>query len=202
MTEFLEYSDNEHRYFANGVEMPSVTQILDACGLISPFCKDEEARYRGSRVHEICASDDFRLLDLRKVSVDVRGYLRAWRLYRHESGFVPRLIETRIDCQQFGYAGRLDRFGELPTQDPLVFRKVILDIKTSKSGAIADYPRLQLSAYAFALDPKKWCDYLRVVVSLMPNGKYRSKPYPLTDNLRDLSEWIELVKKHKEQIIK
>jgi hypothetical protein len=53
---YLEYSDREHRYFADGKELRSVTQVLDAAGLISQFCKDDEAAARGTEVHRLCAS--------------------------------------------------------------------------------------------------------------------------------------------------
>jgi hypothetical protein len=128
-TAYLEYSDVEHRYFADGKEFRSVTQILDAAGKISPFCKDEEARTRGSRVHEFTALDDETTLDLRKVPASLRGYLRAWRKYRQDTGFHPVLIEHRIDCLDYKYSGRFDRFGWRPTRDPSVFADLILDIK-------------------------------------------------------------------------
>lgn len=192
MTPYLEYSEAEHRYFADGRELMSVTQILDADGRISQFCRDEEARERGTKVHELCAIDDVSPLDMRKVPAHLRGYLKAWRKYRAVTGFEPTLIEHRIDCLQYGYAGRFDRLGVLPDQT----LPVMLDIKTSKSGAIPDYARLQLVAYGHALDEKKI--FLRIAVSLRPNGTYNTKPYTFATYQQDRAEWLDTVLRIRE----
>lgn len=190
---FTEYSEDEHRYFVDGRELPSVTQILDASGLISPFCKDEEARFRGTQIHELTAKDDVTPLDLRKVPRAFRGYVRAWRKYRRDTGFMPTLIEHRIDSQELGYSGRFDRLGVRRGQH----FEVLLDIKTTKSGAIPDYSRLQLSGYALAHDARKVFE--RITVTLMPDGRYSSKPWPIHTNLIDRAEWMRLVKNYKQE---
>lgn len=191
---YLEYSDATHRYFADGKELPSVTQILDLAGQISAYCRDEEARYRGTKVHEYCAIDDVAPLDLRTVPREFRRYLKAWRKFRQDTGFRPSLIEARVDCLEYGYSGRLDRFGLFDTST----FPTILDIKTSKTGAIPDYGRLQTVAYGFALKPTSV--FGRIVVSLKPDGNYNTKPYPITTYTADRAEWLSLVQKHKEQI--
>lgn len=189
---FLEYSDGEHRYFADGRELLSVTTILDLAGLVSPYCKDEEARYRGSRVHEFTAADDVSPLDLRTVPQHLRGYLRAWRRFRSDVGFEPMLIEHRVDDVVNGYSGRFDRFGRckghtLPT---------LLDIKTSNSGAVPAYSRLQLTAYSLAFNPKKI--FFRRVVVLRPDGRYNTDGYKLETFLQDKAEWLAILKSVKE----
>jgi hypothetical protein len=189
---FLEYSDAEHRYFADGKEIPSVTQILDASGMISQFCRDEEARDRGTRVHEFTATDDVKPVDLRTVPASLRGYLRAWRAYRRDSGFTPTLIEHRVDSAESGYSGRFDRIGFLPSYS----MAVLMDLKTSKTGVIPEYARLQLSAYAHAFDPVRI--FIRVAVSLRPDGRYNSKMYPTASHYIDRAEWLGLLHKYKE----
>lgn len=196
-TTYLEYSDVEHRYFADGRELPSVTQILDQAGLISPYCKDEEARFRGTQVHEFCAVDDVNRLDFRKVPAEYRGYIMAWRKYRKDTGFTPELIEQRVDCLEFGYSGRFDRYGLRPLRGGTAFQRVIIDLKTSKTGAVPDYARLQLAAYNFAFLPLMPIE--RIAVSLRPDGRYNCKIFPITDFLRDKAEWLSLVIKTKEQ---
>lgn len=189
---FTEYSDAEHRYFVDGRELPSVTQILDASGLISSFCKDEEARFRGSKVHELCAVDDVTPLDLRTVPASLRGYVRAWRRYRADAGFMPTLIEHRVDDIKHGFCGRFDRLGIRREQSLLT----IIDLKTSKSGAVPDYARLQLAAYALAYDATKVFE--RIAVALKPDGSYNCRIYPLFNHHADRAEWLGLVKKQKE----
>ncbi len=192
MTSFLEYSEASHRYFIDGRELPSVTTILDGAGLISSFCKDEIARFRGSAVHAFCAVDDVAPLDLRKVPVDLRGYVKAWRKFRTDTGFMPTLIEHRVDSVEYGYSGRFDRIGIVPDQSLLC----LLDIKTAKTGAIASYVRLQLAAYALAHDPLQVFD--RRTVSLMPDGRYNTKNYPIADHHTDRADWLRILKQQKE----
>lgn len=191
-TQYLEYSDASHRYFADGVELPSVTQILDAAGLVSPFCRDAEAAWRGSEVHRLCAIDDGEGLDMRTVPASLRGYIRAWRAYRQVSGFSPILIEQRVDDFLYNYSGRLDRVGY---RNGTNFTTV-LDIKTSQSGAVADYVRYQLVAYASALGRET---YERMAVSLKPDGTFNVKTFPVMEYHQDLAQWRRIVKQVREK---
>ena len=61
---YLEFNPIEHRYYVDGAEYPSVTQVLDRAGLISEFCKDEEARERGLTVHQVTADYDRHTADI------------------------------------------------------------------------------------------------------------------------------------------
>ncbi len=188
----LEYSDKRHKYYADGRELISVTQVLSEAGLVSTFCMQEEAAWRGSEVHRLCAEDDNDGVDLRKVPKQFRGYLRAWRKYRQDSGFEPVLIEQRIDDHRNGYAGRLDRVGYRRGQSI----STILDIKTTKSGAIADYVRFQLVAYGNALKPNHMFE--RIAVALKPNGTYNVKVYRQEDFRADLVRFLEMLRMVKE----
>lgn len=203
---YLEFDPNQHAYFDDGIEVPSVTQILDRAGMISSFCRDEQARWRGQSVHKLCELYDRtelinrtqsakeKGLDFRKIPDELKGYVRAWQRYLKESEFIPVEIEKRIDSITAGYAGTLDRLGFLPTSN----LPVILDIKTSKAGTIAPYVRLQLTAYGYGYEPKKI--FQRVAVALRPDGRYSCKSYP-TDNYQiDVAEWLELVNKYKGEI--
>lgn len=197
MTAFLEYSHEAHAYYVNGRELPSVTTILDRAGLISQFCKNDVAAARGTEVHRLCALDDAvpggHDLDLRKVPTGLRGYILAWRRYRTDAGFIPAMIEQRVDSIEHGYSGRLDRVGVRRGQTLLT----LLDIKTAKSGAIADYVRLQTAAYALALDPEKVFE--RACISLRPDGRYNSLHYPAWKHHADRAEWLGIVRKVKSE---
>jgi hypothetical protein len=193
-TTLREYSDREHRYFADGREYRSVTQILNAAGLISEYCRDEEARWRGTEVHDICATDDIETVDLRTIDSRLRGYVKAWRQYRADTGFTPTLIEHRVDCDEFRYAGRFDRIGMFPNGQKLL---TIIDLKTAKSGAIPKYARLQLVAYGHAFNPTQI--FGRITVSLKPDGRYNTMPYPLESYQADKAEWLGMVRKTEEE---
>lgn len=196
---YIEYSEERHAYYVDGKEYISVTTVLDLAGFVSPFARDEEARNRGIAVHSLSALDDLgQNKDLRKVPAHLRGYLRAWRKYRQDSGFIPERIEERVDDHKNGYAGRMDRFGFRPTRDPLKFEQVVLDIKTSTSGAIADYTKFQLAAYGNAIDPGKV--FARTAVSLRPNGTYNCRNFDMNDYLRDVAEFLQILKRVKSSL--
>ncbi len=196
MTTLLEYSDKKHRYYADGRERMSVTQVLSAAGLVSTYCMDEEARWRGSEVHAFCAFDDIargnslKQVDLRKVDARLRGYIKAWRAYRQDSGFIPELIEHRIDDHTNGYAGRLDRVGHRSILTGGI-KQVIVDLKTSKTGSVPTYTKYQLVAYAHALRPNHI--YERIAVALKPDGTYSCKVYPEVDFRTDLAQWFQIL---------
>lgn len=186
---FLEYSDTEHRYFADGRELISVTQVLNIAGLVSPFCMQEEARWRGSEVHRLCAVYDGEGLDLRTVPAKLRGYIKAWKAYRHDSGFAPTLIEQRVDDHVNRYAGRIDRVGNRRDAD----WPTIIDLKT---GAVPDYTRYQLAAYAHGLRPNHIFE--RIGVQLKPDGRYSVKVFDRMDFNADLARFLQMLKTAQE----
>ena len=185
--DFLEYDEPGHSYFVNGVQVPSVTTILSASGFGGNFAFDEAAAHRGRLVHAHTADDDFGLCDFRKVPKHIRPYLHAWRGWRAISEFRPRLIEARVDCMTRNYAGRLDRVGHRGTR----IIPTIVDIKTNKTGAVADYVKYQLVAYAYALDPTTQCE--RIAVVLKPDGTFNCKIWPLDQYRADLQTWLGMV---------
>lgn len=181
----LEYSEQDHAYYADGKNFPSVTELLNRAGLISDFCKNNpQATWRGQSVHTLTAIDDRERLDLRTVPVELRGYLKSWRNYRKDTGFTPTLIEERVDHPERGYSGRLDRAGGF-FSDRL---QAIVDIKT---GAVTPWTRLQLTAYAHALGVV--C--MRVAVGLKPDGTYKVQIYPIENYQIDLAEWLSIVER-------
>jgi len=48
------FNAGRHEYSDNGIIIPSVTQILKAAGVFDDRFYNEEARERGSAVHELC----------------------------------------------------------------------------------------------------------------------------------------------------
>jgi len=188
----IEFDSDSHQYFADGKELPSVTQILDKAGLISDFAKNsEQARWRGVSVHHLTAEDDKTHLDLRTIPAELRNYLRAWRRYKIESGFVPVEIEKRVDGP--GYCGTLDRIGKLPNSKLLW----VIDLKTNKTGAVPKYVKLQTAAYGHAF--KAGAIFGRAGIALMPDGRYKAQPYPIENYLGDVAEFMALVNTYGNQ---
>lgn len=194
---YLEYSDHLHRYYVSGREIPSVTQILNRAGLVSQYCIDGEAQWRGSEVHRLCAEEDANgeQLDLRRIDPRLRGYIRGWRLYKQESGFLSVAIEERVDDPGGQYCGRLDRAGvRMDAKGETI--PMIVDLKTSKTGSVADYVRYQLVAYAAAFQPGHIFE--RVAVALKPDGRYNCRVYSTKDFQTDLHKWFHILGSVKE----
>jgi hypothetical protein len=177
----LLFDETEHRYFAGGIELPSVTAILRYGGLIDYHFLSAEHREaclkRGRAVHRSTQRDDERRLAEESLDAEVLGYLQGWRAFKRDYGFTPRLIEHRVYNLRRGYAGTLDRVGVIRDGTEL-----ILDIKT---GEAPNATRYQLSAYAACLPHPR--ALLRRAVELHEDGGYRVIAFETSDYLRDLS---------------
>lgn len=187
MTEpFIEIDVERHRTYVDGRFVPSVTQILKQAGLTSPYAIDEVAAERGRVVHTLTAQDDVKKVDYRKVPKHLRGFLDAWKSYRAISGFVPDLIEHRVYHPDPEYVGTFDRYGR---RNGAVL-PVMLDIKTSQTGQVADVTRLQLVAYCLA---HKTGPVERMAVGLRPDGRFMVKAWGPETFQADLARWLQIV---------
>jgi hypothetical protein len=145
---------HREKYFIDGVEAPSVTQIL---GIINkPFllkwygklgnaeCERivRESQELGHRFHESIESY-FRgeeLAELPRREAEMFALFRGWAL---ESKFTPTELELHVESKAHGYHGTCDTFGTF--SDGVL---MVGDWKTS--GSISDDYGLQLAAYAQA----------------------------------------------------
>ena len=161
------FRESDHTYHYRGRRIPSVTELLKP---VTGYRGDGAAMALGTAVHDATALDDYDDLDEDSVQPEVWPYLEAWRSFRrqHLVGPVFDGIEEMVHHPRLGYAGTLDRRGEV--QWPRDGHKPsILDIKTG-SGSYPWYP-LQLYAYAIAaggdayIDRAKRIEALRVSVT-------------------------------------
>jgi len=106
-----EFEAKGHRY-GNGLE--SVTQILSSESFINTAFYDDWSRDKGSMVHLATAYDDQDELEEENLDPVILPYLKAWRKFRRESGFVPDQIEPPMMSTIYKYAGTPDRIGDLP----------------------------------------------------------------------------------------
>lgn len=168
-----------HIYRADGVIVPSVTQVLSDVGIIdySMIPAEDRERYlqRGKDVHVATHYDDEGDLDEAAFDENLRGYLEAWRKFRAETGFVPALIEYRGFHSIYRYAGTLDRTGSWKGQ-----AKILLDLK---SGDLPWWTTTQLAAYAAFFDSPG--SFRRVGVELHDDGTYRVQEFRCKDFLAD-----------------
>lgn len=173
-----------HLYTVDGVVLPSVTQILEAAGVVDysylPPATRRMALGRGSAVHQATQFDDEGDLDESCMDEELAPYLAAWRRFRAETGFAPDLIEYRSHHPKYGYAGTLDRRGSFATG-----ARAIVDLKTNSSEG---WVRLQLAAYAaFFEDPRA---YRRVCVELRKDGTYRAIEFSAAGYAADFGRFL------------
>lgn len=120
-------SDRYPQYPANAV---SVTEILDACGLI--YHASPEALERGERIHQACALLMAGRLDWSSVDSRIMGWMNSARAFKQPEIIIS--IEAPAFHRQLGIVGTPD----LETPD------VIYDFK---SGPPAPWHKAQLGGY-------------------------------------------------------
>ena len=203
---YVEFDEAGHRYFINGREVPSVTQVLHKAGHIDDRWFDEYSRWRGSTVHHLTMIEDRagKPLDLRTIKPELRGYIKAARRYKLDYGIgTYHLVEHRVVCTfDPPYAGTLDRVRQAENNRVidgnyiLGQRFILIDYKTNKAGYVAPWCRMQTAAYGHALRPGYWWE--RHGVCLRPDGRYNCEIYPASTFKRDLSDFYAAQIKAKE----
>lgn len=151
----MTYRPEDHTYWDGETRVPSVTQILSAAGLCgnSAFYRAGAAD-RGSRVHAITEELDRYGEALMEIDAEAAPYVASFQEWAR--GRVPLDIEVMIEGDwPMPYAGRVDRLYKLDGLDG----RVVVDIKT---GNPAPWHRIQLQAYALALEePNAAALYIR-----------------------------------------
>jgi hypothetical protein len=165
-----------HKY---SVDLPSVTQVLQDCGLINTQWFTDEARDRGSRVHLHCEQYDLGILDWTQVRDEDIEYIRCFLIYRKAH---PELVWDWIEMPMMDtnrlYCGTTDRMIKARP-------KAIWDLKT---GAEEDWHGIQLAAYAnMDGDPYSYernCLYLN-----KEDRPAKRHVYPKDSLKEDLDDW-------------
>ena len=164
----ITFDAENHQYYIDGVEVPSVTTV---CRFLSYDQKSDKpwlarvAADRGTRVHEACAAIDYGLYP--EETEDISGYLKAYRRFLKDYRPDWEGIEYTVGSAEIGMAGTIDRFGTLYDG-----RRCILDIKTGTQ--LHDAPlRAQLTGYKrlLALDRGFYPDHL-YALQLSKDGTY------------------------------
>lgn len=192
----LEFEEEGHRYFINGEETISITQVLQAVGAINTDYFTEEHRRRGSLVHMITESwDKKQPLDYAGLytnnEIDVAApFVAQWVKCRENVPFKIELggIEEKIFDPVHCYAGRLDR--RIVVNDSCA-SKALIELKTNVSGYIPRWTGLQLAAQAHAKEPNEM--YRRFAVVLTPT-KYIWHEFPTTEFVDDRDSFLCMVR--------
>lgn len=194
----FEFDQEKHLYTVAGKQVLSVTQVLAKAGICDFSHVDEEVRIhsmkRGQSVHWMLQLEDEGALNYRTVPRSLRGYRKAYKTWKQQSGFTPLWIERQF-VSKFGYAGTIDRAGSFPATTMFGSgTSAVVDLKT---GEIADWVRFQLCAYAASVHPNPYLarNIRRIAVRVNSDGTHRVKEFPLCTWDSDWAKFIEAKRK-------
>lgn len=164
----ISFNQENHEYRVGGIITPSVSQILQANGLMDSFRHSEIALNNGTAIHKALELEDKGTLDYSKLDIRLKKCIDLWEKFKKELGIHVLCTEERV---AFGvlYAGTIDRI--VKGQG----KKAIVDFK---SGNPQPWAALQTAGYAMAYDPMDYMNYERYCVKIhwdMDRVKY--KPY-------------------------
>lgn len=184
----LSFDEASHTYTYGGLIKPSVTQVLDLMGYVSPFCKSETAATLGTELHALFEYyDKGVLIEKGLPDIDVKC-LEMYKSYKNDVDPTFTDIETVLYDQSLDVCGKLDRAGIKPD--------FIMDIKTGSS--VPESARLQTAAYAMMRFPLTYEDVKRYCLHINPKLKtYKIKSY---DNPNDYLEWENICRNYWRKI--
>ena len=145
-TNGLRFDAASHKYELNGVELPSVTRIMEPlketvyAGI--PEAVLENAARRGTSVHE--AIDLFLNVGVADISDDYTGYMEGFMQWFDATNPVVKMTESAVYHPTLLYAGTVDCVCEIDG------KTVLIDWKTTASMN-KNLVRVQLQAYQSAL---------------------------------------------------
>ena len=164
------YDDSTHSYYIDGVKVPSVTELTSPITATKYAIGSElieNARHRGSRVHELCEAYDYDILE--EVEPELIGYLQAYVAFVRDYRPTWLYIEHRMYSRNDMFAGTADRIGKIDG------RLWIVDLKTTSSMDRQSKIALaaQMEGYAtLAAENGIGSDFCRMGVQLKNDGKY------------------------------
>jgi len=191
----LDYDEDAHSYKVDGVKIPSVTRIVDAC---FPKNLTDWAVSIGEEEYH-------RILD---EALDIGNYTHEWiedyinekpidkptnpsidAFLRWETNYGVKFIdaERKIYCDRFKYAGTVDAVAKING------RVCVIDFKTSRK--IYKPYHLQVTAYAQAIKRidglRKWP--LGIILRLdKETGEYQQKVFEPKDHFKTFVKCMEL----------
>lgn len=164
----LDFQEEKHLYFREGIHVPSLSTLLKFLQLDpnTRFYKPEHAM-RGTYVHLLTEYIDQGILDWNTVSDKLKPYAEAYKEFISDEKPHWNYTEQIVFNESLWYGGTLDRAGIFRGHD------TILDIKSGNGGHMVKHG-IQTAGYDMALGGerrKRW------ILFLKPNGKYRLEEY-------------------------
>ena len=185
------FDRSTHTFTVAGVRKMSITQVLAEAGIVDfSFVEEQKRIYamnRGKSVHWMLQLEDEGGLSYRSVPKALRGYRKAWNTWKSLTGFSPSLIEKPM-ASQLGFCGIPDRYGRFP-----VGSYGVVEIKT---GAVANWTRLQLAAQCVLIQPNISLarTIRRIGLSLFADGTYKVREFALSEFDTDIAKFIEALR--------
>ena len=167
----LRFVEETHQYYLGKLELPSVTRILGAVGLIDTRWFKPEHAARGKAIHAVLQYVDKGILDWGTVDPAIYGWIEAYMLFLEEHKPVYTGIEKKTYHQDRLYAGIIDRLTATGLDD-------------IKTGAEAPWHQLQLTAYEDAEKSQDGISRECCALYLRENGTYKYEPVE-----KDLNAW-------------
>lgn len=177
----LEFKEETHQYFYNGLEVPSVTQIISASNVGAldniPTSILDNASERGTAVHQ--AIEFYNKYQFANISDDYKGYFEAYKKWREQRAEYEVKIKSELQVYHkiLNYAGTIDM---LITNTKN--KNILVDIKTTNELNMK-YVSLQLSAYKEALHSQGIEVEGMYVLWLKNDGTYEYKEVPDKKNI-------------------
>ena len=163
----LEFEERKHIYHLNGIQIPSVTQIMKPLSDMVYESIDsqtlEYAARRGTIVHD--AIDNYLEFEIEDVPEEQRGYFDAFLAWKEKEN--PEIIATerKVYHKALRYAGKCDLLCMIDG------RLTLVDYKTSAAFQPMLYP-IQLEGYAKAWETHGVKVEDKMILHLKKDGKY------------------------------
>lgn len=183
------YDEENHKYYRNDVELPSVTEIAKPISFEKlndlPRHILEKARNRGSRVHEL--AEEYLLvgeLDFDEIEPEYAPYIEQFIEWVFT--YKPKVLFTEHKMFSYEFAGTCDLICEIDG------KTIIVDYKTT-SAIDKKSLSVQLEGYS------RLCDYYGIEIDehwylhLKKDG-YVFKP------LKPDAEWFDLLLTHNKKM--
>lgn len=149
----IEFNEKLHEYRVGGIITPSVSQILQANGLMENFRHSERALNNGTAIHRALEYNDKGTLDIRSLDPRLAKCVQLWEKFKKEIDVCQIYGVEKEVCFGALYAGTIDRVLGLENG-----KIMVLDFK---SGNPQPWAALQTAGYAMAYDTQNCKDYER-----------------------------------------
>lgn len=158
------FNPETHVYTVDGGEIPSVTTLLNGCGIIETAFYTDKGASNGSRRHLLTELYDRGDLDWDTAADEDLPYLEAWISAKNHLAFEVTDIEATMYHKTYMYGGTADRLGFM------LGEKWLIDLKT---GAKAQWNDLQLILYGMMASSFLDIPLPKLgICSLKANGKF------------------------------